>query len=188
MSKREFPYRTEIPYCTTVKKQLTLHSKKKAKKMLPKKMRHKNPSTFPDSISQLQWKHFLVRTELRDPSSFRYELSYNSLSVKYLEPHQVPHSDSSLFHFPISIHLLWVHPDTLQNIHLSNWKPQWYYYMFSLAILNHEKNFLFSGNISFSCLQARASRQEILIHTPITVLHFYTICMCAGLASKAVSI
>lgn len=148
-------------------------------------MRHKNPSTFPDSISQLQWKHFLVRTEWRDPSSFRYEPSYNSPSVKYLEPHQVPHSDSSLFHFHTSIHLQWVHPDTLQNIHLSNWKPQLYYYVFSLAILNHEKIFFFSGNLSFSCLQTRALRQEILIYT---VLHFYTICMCAELASKAVSI
>lgn len=49
----------------TVQKETTyfmLQKKEKIKK-LPKKMRHKNLSTCPVSISQLQWKGFLVRAE-----------------------------------------------------------------------------------------------------------------------------
>lgn len=46
VSKRGLPCRTEIPYCTERKNLLYTEKKRKIQK-LPKKMRHKNLSTFP---------------------------------------------------------------------------------------------------------------------------------------------
>lgn len=47
----------------------------------------------------------LARAERIGPRSFRYELPYNSLSVKDLEPHQVPLPASSLFNIRVFIQL-----------------------------------------------------------------------------------
>lgn len=85
VSKRGLPCRTEIPYCTERKNWLYTEKKKKSKSC--QRRWDTKICQLSQSVSQLQWKGFLARAEWRGPSSFSYEQSCNSPSVKYLEPH-----------------------------------------------------------------------------------------------------